>query len=177
MGFRYHYTIKLRTFQPRLLSFDVLIEATSITRKNAQAASRDRSRSLDSDIAGILSFSVKYLAYAQCEIFPKRECEMKFAHVRAANISHLRSKYFTAQLFHLPEGQISLKNPRLREDFSGWGTRIQNLNPRRKAAYVVRFAQRGFSYRSAIRIGSKPRIPIKTSGGRQAVPRLFWLGY
>ena len=27
----------------------------------------------------------------------------------SANISHLRSKYFTAKLFHLPEGQISLK--------------------------------------------------------------------
>ena len=28
---------------------------------------------------------------------------MKFAHIRAANISHLRSKYFTAKRFHLPE--------------------------------------------------------------------------
>ena len=28
---------------------------------------------------------------------------MKFAHVRTANISHLRSKYFTAKRFHLPE--------------------------------------------------------------------------
>ena len=27
---------------------------------------------------------------------------MKFAHVRVANISHLRSKYFTAKRFHLP---------------------------------------------------------------------------
>ena len=27
---------------------------------------------------------------------------MKFAHVRIANISHLRSKYFTAKRFHLP---------------------------------------------------------------------------
>ena len=27
----------------------------------------------------------------------------------SANISHLRSKYFTVKLFHLPEGQISLK--------------------------------------------------------------------
>ena len=27
---------------------------------------------------------------------------MKFAHVRGANISHLRSKYFTAKRFHLP---------------------------------------------------------------------------
>ena len=34
---------------------------------------------------------------------------MKFAHIRAANISHLQSKYFTAKLFHLPEGHISLK--------------------------------------------------------------------
>ena len=34
---------------------------------------------------------------------------MKFAHIRAANISHLQRKYFTAQLFHLPAGQISLK--------------------------------------------------------------------
>ena len=28
---------------------------------------------------------------------------MKFAHVRKANISHLRSKYFAAKRFHLPE--------------------------------------------------------------------------
>ena len=27
----------------------------------------------------------------------------------SANISHLQSKYFTAKLFHLPEGQFSLK--------------------------------------------------------------------
>ena len=62
---------------------------------------------------------------------------MKFAHVRAANISHLRSKYFTAQLFHLPEGQISLKNPRLREDFSGLPDRIRTcgLKSRSLALY------------------------------------------
>ena len=30
------------------------------------------------------------------------ESEVKFAHIRIANISHLRSKYFTAKLFHLP---------------------------------------------------------------------------
>ena len=32
----------------------------------------------------------------------RSQCEMKFAHIREANISHLRSKYFTAKLFHLP---------------------------------------------------------------------------
>jgi hypothetical protein len=41
-------------------------------------------------------------------------CEMKFAHIREANISRLRSKYFTTKLFHLGEGQISLKKARLR---------------------------------------------------------------
>ena len=30
-------------------------------------------------------------------------CEMRFAHVREANISHLQSKYFIAKRFHLPE--------------------------------------------------------------------------
>ena len=30
------------------------------------------------------------------------QCEMKFSHIREANISHLQSKYFTAKLFHLP---------------------------------------------------------------------------
>ena len=34
---------------------------------------------------------------------------MKFATFALANISHLRSKYFTAKLFHLHQGQISLK--------------------------------------------------------------------
>ena len=33
---------------------------------------------------------------AHCEISHFARCEMKFAHVREANISHLRSKYFTA---------------------------------------------------------------------------------
>ena len=51
-------------------------------------------------------------------IAPSSQCEMKFAHIREANISHLRSKYFTAKLFHLPEGQISLKKARLRVLFS-----------------------------------------------------------
>ena len=49
-------------------------------------------------------FLVKYSAYAECEIIPLRklwniapssQCEMKFAS------SHLRSKYFTAELFHM----------------------------------------------------------------------------
>ena len=37
-----------------------------------------------------------------CEISRFARCEMKFAHVRVANISHLRSKYFIAKRFHLP---------------------------------------------------------------------------
>ena len=50
---------------------------------------------------------------AHCEISRIAGCEMKFAHVRAANISHLQSKYFTAKRFHLPEranfvGAVSL---------------------------------------------------------------------
>jgi len=36
---------------------------------------------------------------------------MKFAHIRI-------SEYFTAKLFHLPKGQISLKKARLRVLFS-----------------------------------------------------------
>ena len=40
---------------------------------------------------------------ADCEIFCLvTKCEMKFATFAIANISHLRSKYFTAKLFHLP---------------------------------------------------------------------------
>ena len=47
---------------------------------------------------------MKYSACAECEIMcyrtlwniaPSSQCEMKFAH------SHLRSKYFTAKLFHM----------------------------------------------------------------------------
>ena len=57
---------------------------------------------------------MKYSAHAECEIihfvnceispvaYGFGRCEMKFAHIREANISHLRSKYFTAELFHLP---------------------------------------------------------------------------
>ena len=56
----------------------------------------------------------------------RSQCEMKFAHIREANISHLRSKYFTAKLFHLPEGQISLKKARLRVLFSIWDGRMLN---------------------------------------------------
>ena len=71
------------------------------------------------------TLNVKYSLYGNVKYSAGAECEMKFAHVRVANISHLRSKYFTAQLFHLPEGQISLKKPRESEVFSGWGTRIR----------------------------------------------------
>ena len=58
-----------------------------------------------------IAFQVKYSPCGECEIIPLRklwniapssQCEMKFAHIREANISHLRSKYFTAKLFHLP---------------------------------------------------------------------------
>ena len=64
---------------------------------------------------------VKYSACAECEIIhfvnceisPFGRCEMKFAHIRV-------SEYFTrrrrishfAEIFHLPEGQISLKKAR-----------------------------------------------------------------
>ena len=75
---------------------------------------------------------VKYSAYAECEIihcvnceispvaYGFGRCEMKFAHIREANISHLRSKYFTAKLFHLPEGQISLKKALARASAFFW---------------------------------------------------------
>ena len=38
---------------------------------------------------------------------------MKFAHVRGANISHLRSKYFTAKRFHLPKWANFVGRPAL----------------------------------------------------------------
>ena len=63
-----------RTFElinKRIMTFYYFAEFNDFTAK-----STERSRSLDSDIAVILSFSVKYLAYAQCEIFPERECEI-----------------------------------------------------------------------------------------------------
>ena len=58
--------------------------------------------SFDGGGYNVLLHIVKY-----CSL--RSQCEMKFATFATANISHLRSKYFTAQLFHLPEGQISLK--------------------------------------------------------------------
>ena len=38
---------------------------------------------------------------------------MKFARVRGANISHLRSKYFTAKRFHLPKWANFVGRPAL----------------------------------------------------------------
>ena len=61
---------------------------------------------------------VKYSASAECEIIHFVNCEILLLRrnvkwnlptFASANISHLQSKYFTAKLFHLPEGQISLK--------------------------------------------------------------------
>ena len=56
--------------------------------------------------------------FAECEIIHFVNCEILLLRrnvkwnlptFASANISHLRSKYFTAKLFHLPKGQISLK--------------------------------------------------------------------
>ena len=62
---------------------------------------------------------VKYSACAECEIMCcrtfwniapcSRNVKWNLPTFASANISHLRSKYFTAKLFHLPEGQILLK--------------------------------------------------------------------
>ena len=64
---------------------------------------------------------------AHCEISRLARCEMKFAHVRVANISHLQSKYFTAKRFHLPEranfvGAVSLTELRQWTVFFWWYT-------------------------------------------------------
>ena len=56
--------------------------------------------------------------FAECEIIHFVNCEILLLRrnvkwnlptFASANISHLRSKYFTAKLFHLPKRQISLK--------------------------------------------------------------------
>ena len=62
---------------------------------------------------------MKYSACAECEIISLRKLwniapvgrnvKWNLPTFALANISHLRSKYFTAKLFHLPKGQISLK--------------------------------------------------------------------
>ena len=62
---------------------------------------------------------VKYSPYGECEIISLRKLwniapfgrnvKWNLPTLESANISHLRSKYFTAKLFHLPAGQISLK--------------------------------------------------------------------
>ena len=95
---------------------------------------------------------VKYSPCGECEIihFVNCEishtacgsvrCEMKFAHIREANISHLRSKYFTAKLFHLPKGQISLKKARLRVLFSGRGSWIRTNECRSQSPVPYRLA-------------------------------------
>ena len=59
-----------------------------------------------------------------CEISHFARCEMKFAYVCLANISHLRSKYFTAKRFHLPEWanfvMAVLENCVFGHDHFGW---------------------------------------------------------
>ena len=54
-----------------------------------------------SEIFGVAECEI--IHFVNCEILLRlSQCEMKFAHVRVANISHLQSKYFTAKRFHLP---------------------------------------------------------------------------
>ena len=78
---------------------------------------------------------VKYSAYAECEIIHFVNCEILLLRrnvkwnlptFASANISHLRSKYFTAKLFHLPGGQISLKKASLATCFFLW--RVSDLD-------------------------------------------------
>ena len=61
---------------------------------------------------------VKYSPYGECEIIyfvnceisPFGRCEMKFAHIREANISHAAGVFHISQkYFTCPQGQISLK--------------------------------------------------------------------
>ena len=70
--------------------------------------------------------------FVNCEISPFGRCEMKFAHIRV-------SKYFTAKLFHLPKGQISLKKSQ-RDcvrlfSWQGWEDSVSSL--RRKAEFLI----------------------------------------
>ena len=44
----------------------------------------------------------EYIDMCLKNIAPSQQCQINFALVREANISHLRSRYFTAKLFHLP---------------------------------------------------------------------------
>ena len=55
---------------------------------------RNKLRCFSSEIFGVAECEIIHLV--NCEISHFVRCEMKFA------FSHLRSKYFTAELFHLP---------------------------------------------------------------------------
>jgi len=39
--------------------------------------------------------------FCKSDIAPSSQCEMKFAHIREANISHLQSKYFHSEAISL----------------------------------------------------------------------------
>ena len=96
------------------------------------------------DFCSVGKEKVKYSAIAECEIihfvnceishaaFGSVRCEMKFAGIRV-------SEYFTrrrrishfAEIFHLPEGQISLKKALARASAFFWsGLRGSNPPPR-----------------------------------------------
>ena len=85
---------------------------------------------------------VKYSAYAECEIIHFVNCEILLLRrnvkwnlptFASANISHLRSKYFTASLFHMakpyftcPKGKFRWKKHLLAQVlFSGWDSWIR----------------------------------------------------
>ena len=79
----------------------------SVKFKIFTANSVDKSASLFSAI--VITFFGHYIIKFQNSQRNPHSVRMKSASSRAKRISHLRSKYFTAKLFHLPEGQISLK--------------------------------------------------------------------
>ena len=104
---------------------------------------------------------------------------MKSAHIRV-------SEYFTrrrcishfAEIFHFPEGQISLKKARFRVLFSGWGGRILNRVLRESVQKSFVLCRKTYPFRlrrnGAVLHGKSQRKKPE----RYFVPSgLFWLGW
>ena len=119
----------------------------------------------------------------------RSQCEMKFAHIREANISHLRSKYFTAKLFNLPAGQISLKKAKSKFDlaFFWLGRRTWSRRYDAKPRFLISALLRSSVSRgsdSHLGCHSLPlpfksfsfAIPAKKNRECKCTPYSFWQG-
>ena len=90
----------------------------------------------------------------------------------SANISHLRSKYFTAKLFHLPKGQISLKKAQrdcVRLFF--WQGREDSVSSlRRKAEFLISALLRSSVFRGSDSPPDCHSLPLPFESSQNCIP-------